>query len=73
MFNCVTIAEMGNDNCACLRGWPNAKTPMTLDVHGWAYLPNILLHDIFTRLAPADRQRASSACRTWRQALYHPR
>lgn len=63
---------MGNDNCGCLKAWPNDKTPMN-DVNGWAFLPTILLHDIFTRLSPADRRKASTVCRNWRQALYHPR
>lgn len=67
-----SFSEMGNDNCGCLRGWPNVKTSMTQDISGWAYLPNILLHDIFSRLSPTDRRRASSVCRAWRQALYHP-
>ncbi|GLV43555.1 uncharacterized protein CBL_04097 [Carabus blaptoides fortunei] len=64
--------EMGNDNCGCLGCWPRTKPPMHQNLHGWAYLPSVLLQDIFKLLNPADRLRASSVCRTWRQALYHP-
>lgn len=62
---------MGNDGC--LGGWPRSIPPMNHELQGWAFLPIVALNDIFKMLSPDDRLRASSVCRTWRQALYHPR
>lgn len=66
---------MGNDNHSCLAEWPlnnNNKPPINQELNSWANLPTIVLHDIFSLLNHDDRINASSVCRSWRQALYHP-
>lgn len=38
----------------------------------WNALPSLALHQIFTYLLPESRVAASSTCKHWRTALYHP-
>lgn len=38
----------------------------------WRCLPSVILFHIFSHLPPKDRIAASSACRLWREALFHP-
>lgn len=38
----------------------------------WNTLPSLALHQIFTYLTPESRVAASSTCKHWRTALYHP-
>lgn len=67
---------MGNDNCGFLADWPRAKKSKKAEPensHNWAYLPSVVLHDVFTLLNQKDRINASSVCRNWRQNLYHPK
>ncbi|KAB0803545.1 hypothetical protein PPYR_00515 [Photinus pyralis] len=71
--------DMGNDNCGFLSDWPVAKKSKTADaevineyVHNWSYLPSLVLFKIYSMLGHKDRISASSACRFWRQNLYHP-
>lgn len=40
---------------------------------GWAYLPVILLEDVFTLLTPKERHQASQVCRQWYDLFYSPR
>lgn len=39
---------------------------------GWNNLPSLTLHQVFTYLPPESRVAASSTCKHWRTALYHP-
>lgn len=43
------------------------------DYSRWCDLPDILLEDIFARLAVRDRYYASLVCRRWYGAFYMPR
>ncbi|KAI8777851.1 F-box only protein 33 [Biomphalaria glabrata] len=38
----------------------------------WASLPSVVLEDIFSKLSPKDRIRASSTCHKWREYLFLP-
>ncbi|XP_026805463.1 F-box only protein 33 [Rhopalosiphum maidis] len=38
----------------------------------WNSLPSLALHQVFTHLSPESRVAASSTCKHWRTALYHP-
>lgn len=38
----------------------------------WASLPSVVLEDIFSKLSPIDRIRASSTCHKWREYLFLP-
>lgn len=40
---------------------------------GWKFLPDILLEDVFTMLAPKARHEASQVCQRWYGAFYSPR
>ncbi|KAL5022896.1 hypothetical protein ScPMuIL_002051 [Solemya velum] len=40
---------------------------------GWKFLPDILLEDVFTMLAPKARHEASQVCQRWYGAFYAPR
>lgn len=39
----------------------------------WAYLPDVLLEDIFARLNLVDRYTASQVCRNWYRIFHSPR
>lgn len=39
----------------------------------WAYLPSVVLQQIFDLLEPEDRKNAASVCRHWRGILFHPK
>lgn len=43
------------------------------DLDSWAYLPVILIEDIFTLLTPKERHQASMVCRQWYELFYSPR
>lgn len=43
-----------------------------MDIICWNSLPSLVLHQIFKNLSPESRQAASSTCKNWRSALYHP-
>ncbi|RZF41356.1 hypothetical protein LSTR_LSTR000070 [Laodelphax striatellus] len=45
---------------------------MDAEVVYWNNLPSVLLYEIFSYLSEADRIKASSTCKYWRYALYHP-
>ncbi|XP_075215156.1 F-box only protein 33-like isoform X2 [Lycorma delicatula] len=38
----------------------------------WNNLPSVILYEIFSYLSLEDKIRASSSCKHWRYALYHP-
>ncbi|CAG9766374.1 unnamed protein product [Ceutorhynchus assimilis] len=39
----------------------------------WAFLPSVVLHQVFDLLDAEDRKNASSVCRHWRESLFHPK
>ncbi|CAL1537578.1 unnamed protein product [Lymnaea stagnalis] len=43
------------------------------ELDSWAYLPVILIEDIFTLLTPKERHQASQVCRQWYDLFYSPR
>ncbi|XP_022189902.2 F-box only protein 33 [Nilaparvata lugens] len=45
---------------------------MAAEIVYWNNLPSVLLYEIFSYLTESDRIRASSTCKHWRNALYHP-
>ena len=49
-------------------GWVLSAPP-----HGWAYLPEIVLEDIFLKLTFKERHLCSQVCRSWYDAFYLPR
>lgn len=50
-----------------------AKEEPEIEEDGWAYLPMILLEDVFTLLSPKERHQASQVCRQWYDLFYSPR
>ena len=42
-------------------------------VECWNNLPSVILLEVFSYLPQEDKIRASSTCKNWRCALYHPR
>lgn len=38
----------------------------------WSDLPSVILVEVFSYLSQEDKIRASSTCKNWRFALYHP-
>ncbi|CAG5130249.1 unnamed protein product [Candidula unifasciata] len=49
------------------------KEESEIEEDGWAYLPVILLEDVFTLLSPKERHQASMVCRQWYDLFYSPR
>ena len=45
---------------------------MASDESCWSRLPTVILVEVFSYLPKEDKIRASSTCRHWRFALYHP-
>lgn len=43
-----------------------------METVNWNALPSLALHQVFTYLSPESRVSASSTCKHWRTALYHP-
>jgi len=43
-----------------------------METVNWNSLPSLALHQVFTHLSPESRVAASSTCKHWRTALYHP-
>lgn len=43
-----------------------------METVNWNTLPSLVLHQVFTYLSPESRVAASSTCKHWRTALYHP-
>ncbi|XP_025419721.1 F-box only protein 33 isoform X2 [Sipha flava] len=43
-----------------------------METVNWNDLPSLALHQVFTYLSPKSRVSASSTCKHWRTALYHP-
>ncbi|XP_050521253.1 F-box only protein 33-like isoform X2 [Daktulosphaira vitifoliae] len=43
-----------------------------MEIVDWNTLPSLVLHQIFKYLLPESRLAASSICKNWRSALYHP-
>jgi len=43
-----------------------------MEIISWNTLPGLALHQVFTYLSPKSRLAASSTCKHWRTALYHP-
>lgn len=43
-----------------------------METVNWNALPSLALHQIFTYLSTKSRIAASSTCKHWRTALYHP-
>ncbi|XP_060536509.1 F-box/LRR-repeat protein 3 isoform X2 [Cylas formicarius] len=65
------------DNSGCNGGCSKAKRSKSSDEFminsKWAYLPSIVLHEIFEYLSYEDRKNASSVCHNWRQIIFHPK
>lgn len=45
---------------------------MAADGSSWNNLPSVILIEVFSYLPQEDKIRASSTCKHWRYALYHP-
>lgn len=43
-----------------------------MEIIDWNVLPSLVLHQVFTYLSTKSRVTASSTCKHWRTALYHP-
>lgn len=43
-----------------------------MEIINWNNLPSLALHQVFSYLSPESRVAASSTCKHWRAALYHP-
>lgn len=43
-----------------------------METVSWNTLPSLALHQVFMYLSPKSRVAASSTCKHWRTALYHP-
>lgn len=67
---------MGTDSLSSIIDYPQPKKSRPSVEHYtyscWNYLPSVILHEVFLYLETADRTNASSVCRNWREALYHP-
>ncbi|XP_050301646.1 F-box only protein 33 isoform X2 [Anthonomus grandis grandis] len=56
----------------CSKPKKSKSSEITAHQSQWAYLPSILLYEIFDLLDSEDRINASVVCKHWRNTLFHP-